>query len=110
MKKRISVSTKNSIYLIDPQDILYCKSSNSSTTIFLNDAETVVFSKGINTVAQMLEGNDFIRPHQSYLVNRNHISLVEKGVEYTLVLINQARIPIATRRRKEIMKIIKIGN
>lgn len=110
MKKHISVNTKNSIYLVDPDDILYCKSNNSTTTIYLKDAGPVAISKGISVVEKLLEGvnskNGFIRPHQSYLVNRNHIVQVDKTKDCCLILSNQEKIPVSTRRRKEIVEIL----
>ena len=107
MKKRISLSTKNSIFFIATKDILYCKNNNSSTTFFIKNGDPVVISKGIKAVEKLLEGNDFIRPHQSYLVNRIHISHVDKTKPCSLVLSNQERIPISTRKRKEIIDMIK---
>jgi len=107
MAKRIPINTKNSVFFIDPTDILYCQSDNTTTTLFLQNGETIVVSKGIKLVQKMLEGNNFLRPHQSYLVNRNHIILIDKTPDYCLILKNQIKIPISTRKRKEIMEIIK---
>ncbi|MCF8373869.1 MAG: LytTR family transcriptional regulator [Bacteroidales bacterium] len=107
MKKRISLSTKNSIFFIATEDILYCRSNNSSTTFYLANGDPVVISKGIKEVEVLLEGNDFIRPHQSYLVNRIHISHVDKTQPCSLFLTNQVRIPISTRKRKEVINRIK---
>jgi archaellum component FlaG (FlaF/FlaG flagellin family) len=56
MKKHISVNTKNSIYIVDPDDILYCKCNNSTTIIYLKDAGSVAISKGISAVEKLLEG------------------------------------------------------
>lgn len=114
MKNRISVSTKDTIYLLDPADIMYFKCNNSTTTLFLKNAESVSVSKGMSAVEKLLENcgfkDSFIRPHQSYLVNRNHILLVDKTPRYFLVLSNQQKIPVSVRRRKAIMEIIKISN
>jgi len=107
MVKRIPINTRNSVFFIEPIHILYCQSDNATTTLFLLNEETIIVSKGIKLVEKMLEGNDFIRPHQSYLVNRNHIVLINKTPEYSLTLRNQIKIPISTRKRKEILEILK---
>jgi two-component system LytT family response regulator len=109
MKKRISICTKNSFYLVDPEDIVYCKSNNSRTTLFLKGAYQIIISKGMSAVEKLLEGSSFIRTHQTYLVNRNHIVQVDKTHDYCLILSNQEEIPISIRRRKEILEIIKVG-
>jgi len=111
MKKRIQINTKDSIYFIVPEEVVYCKSDQSSTTIFLENNEQVSISREINDIEKILEGNNFIRPHQSYLVNRNFIKLVDMADDYTLVLTTQEKIPTSAQMRKEIMDIIlKIQN
>lgn len=113
MKKRITVSTKKTIYLIEPDKILYCRCNNSSTTLFLMDGESLQISKGLAAVEKLLKENGFenvfIRSHQSYLVNRNEIVRIDKTHDHHLILSNQEMIPISTRRRKEIMNLITIG-
>lgn len=107
MKKRISLSTKNSIFFIATEDILYCKCNNTSTTFHLKGSEPIIISKGIKTVGEMLDDPNFIRPHQSYLVNRIHIDHIDKTQPCSLMLKNRERIPISTRKRKEIIDLIK---
>lgn len=107
MKERISINTKHNIYLVDPGDIMYCKCNNSTTSLYLKDADPMIISKGIGAVEVLLKGNGFIRPHQSYLVNINNIMQVDKTKDYCLILTNHVRIPVSTRRRKEIMEVLK---
>jgi two-component system LytT family response regulator len=113
MKKRISLSTKESLYLLDPDDIMYCKCNNALTSIFLKNDDPLIISKGLSALENLLEesgfNHHFIRTHQSYLVNRNHILRVDKTDGYSLILSNHAQIPVSTRRRKEIINIIRIG-
>lgn len=106
MKKRIPINTKDSIYFIVPDEVVYCKSDHSTTTIFLDNGQEVFISMEINDIEKLLEGNSFMRPHHLYLVNRNFIKLVDMANDYTLVLTNQKKIPTSVDRRKEIMDII----
>lgn len=106
---RISIFTKEHIYFLSPGEILYCKSNNTSTTIHLENNEVIVISKSLVAVEKLFKGNQFIRPHQSYLVNQNHIVLIDKANDFSLVLSNQVRIPVSVRRRKAMMDIIKVG-
>jgi len=109
MEKRIPLATKNNIYLIIPDDILYCKCNNTSTTFYLRNQPSITISKGMKVVEKLLDGYNFIRPHQSYLVNQGHIVLVDKIDNYALVLSNNQRLPSAIRRRKEMMDLLKVG-
>lgn len=109
MEKRIPLTTKNNIHFIIPDDILYCKCNNTSTTFYLRNQPSITISKGIKVVEKLLEEHHFIRPHQSYLVNQGHIVQVDKTDNYTLVLSNNQRLPSAIRRRKEMMHVLKVG-
>jgi len=75
----------------------------------LIDSETVIISKGLDAIEKLLEGNAFIRVHPNYLVNRNHIALVDIAHDYNLVLTNQEKIPTDETRLNEIMEFIQIG-
>ncbi|MFA9391290.1 MAG: LytR/AlgR family response regulator transcription factor [Prolixibacteraceae bacterium] len=109
MKKRISIKTKSNIYFVDPGDIVYCQCNYAATTIYLKTDDPITISRGIKEVEALFDDSDFIRPHQSYLVNRNHITLIETVNNYHLILSNQARIPVSTRRRKAMLDRIKFG-
>lgn len=107
MAERIALVTQDHVYLVLPHEILYCKSNNMLTTFFLKDNSQLVVSKSIKAVEKMLEPHGFIRPHQSYLVNKEHIIRIDKNEGYTLVLSNKQKIPSATRRRKEMLEELK---
>jgi len=109
MTKRLTLSTKNSIHLVDSDDILFCKCNNSSTSFFLQNSASIIVSKGIHEIELLLQGADFIRPHQSFLVNRKHVVRIDKLNDYTLVLSNNEHIPVSVRRRKHIVEIFKQG-
>lgn len=109
MEKRISLVTQNHIHRVLPSTILYCKCNNTSTTFHLESNEILVISKGIKAVEDMLKEQQFIRSHQSYLVNINHIVRVDKAKDYNLVLTNNEKVPSSIRRRKELMQALKAG-
>lgn len=109
MEKRIPLYTKDTIYFVSSDEILYCKCNNTSTTFYLQNGANITISKGIKAVEQMLEGGHFIRSHQSFLVNQKYISHIDKSDNYTLVLENDQKLPTSLRRRKKIMETLKIG-
>lgn len=109
MTQRITLVSQDQILFVSPDDILYCKCNNSSTTFYMQNGESFIISKGMAVVSKMLEAADFIQPHQSYLVNKKHIVRVDKADDYLLILSNQQKIPTATRRRKELLANLKSG-
>lgn len=75
---KLVVACKDVIHLIRPEDVLYCESDNSYTTIFLNNKEEFIASKSISKVALELNSDKFIRVSQSHLVNKDYIKTIDK--------------------------------
>ncbi|MCU4175131.1 LytR/AlgR family response regulator transcription factor [Carboxylicivirga sp. N1Y90] len=106
--KKISLSTRNFIHLIKVENILYCQSNNSYTTFFFNDnKETITVSVSIKKIEEQLCNNNFIRPHQSYLVNTLYIKSLSKISDGELLLANGTYIPVSSRKKKAILHFLK---
>jgi len=104
---RIILHTTESIYFIKINDIRYCKSNNSYTAFYTRDNESVVVSKNIKDCENFLAGYGFIRPHQSYLVNLEHLQRIDKTNGFQLILTGNISIPSSTRRKKELFQILQ---
>ena len=63
---------------IDAKDICYFQADNNSTDIHLNNGEMVTAFKTLKHFEGILS-HPFIRIHNSYIVNRNHISRIHTG-------------------------------
>ena len=63
---------------IDAKDICYFQADNNSTDIHLNNGEMVTAFKTLKHFEGILSF-PFIRIHNSYIVNRNHISRIHTG-------------------------------
>ena len=63
---------------IDAKDICYFQADNNSTDIHLNNGEMVTAFKTLKHFEGILS-HPFIRIHNSYILNRNHISRIHTG-------------------------------
>lgn len=104
--KKIVLRTTEAMHIIDVAEILYCKSDNSYTTFYLTDKKEILVSKPIKEYAELLEEFNFLRPHQSYLVNLNAIKKLDKSDGGFLIMNNGSEIPISTRRKQSLMQIL----
>ena len=71
------------------------------------DNEPVVVSKNIKDCENFLTDYGFIRPHQSYLVNLDHLQRIDKTNGFQLILTGNISIPSSTRRKKELFQILQ---
>ncbi|ATP57181.1 hypothetical protein CPT03_12210 [Pedobacter ginsengisoli] len=93
--KKLMVSSQESLRLVSCSDILYCKSDNCYTSIFLNNGEELVVCKSLKKISQELNPLLFIRVNQSYLINKDFIKIIDKKNKF-IELASSQRIPFTT--------------
>ena len=104
--ERLVVSDKNNIYLIDLNDILYCKGEGNYTTFHLQNESPIVISKHLKTYEKILLGDKFFRVHNSFIVSLKQVKRIEKGTSDMLIMTNGDKVPIATRRKSDVINIL----
>lgn len=104
LQKKLVLRTSDSLHIININDISHCKSDNSYTTFFLNNNEEIVVSKSIKDYANLLSEYRFLRPHQSYLVNLNYITKIDKKDGGYIITQSGMEIPISARRKHTIFE------
>lgn len=104
---KLIISTQKVYYLLNICDILYCRSHNSYTTFYFKDYEQVKVSISIKQVEEKLKGHNFIRPHQSYLVNLNYIQSVSRKQEVKIYINGGIIIPVSKRNKKSVIENIE---
>lgn len=105
--QRIILNTADSVFLVQLQHILYCKSNNSYTTFYLTNHEPIIVSRNIKEYENQLHKSQFFRTHQSYLVNLLHIKSIEKQNDFSILLSDNSRIPTSTRKRKMLLHFLQ---
>ncbi|MCF8379831.1 MAG: LytTR family DNA-binding domain-containing protein [Bacteroidales bacterium] len=104
---KIMLRTLNTMHLVNISDILFCKNDNSYTTFYLISDEKIMVSKGIAFYEEILTDSGFYRPHQSFLVNLNHVKKLDKTDGGFVILDSGKEIPVSTRRKKGLIQILE---
>lgn len=82
-------------------EIVCCESEGSYTIFHLSNGEKITTSKSIIEYELMLEENDFMRIHRSFLINVQHVKSYERGEGGTLTLSNGKEVDVS-RRKKDV--------
>jgi len=101
--QKIVIKTTYKTYFVDVSKILYCHSEGSYTKIVLNES-SILASKNLKYFQDLLAEYSFIRTHQSYLVNKIHVTGLEND---TIILNGSLNIPISLRRKAEIKALLE---
>ncbi len=106
--EKIPISFQDKINLIKIEDIIYCESNDNYTTFFLLDGSKILSSKTIKFYEEQLQDYNFIRPHQSYIVNKKYIESYNKKEGGGLILINNIEIPVSRQKKELVLELFKL--
>jgi len=107
--KKIPLNLSNKIILVEADNILYCKSDGSYTTVFMTDGTEHLVSKSIKYFEELLPESYFVRVHKSYMVNLNEIKELIKQGTGEIILSNERIIPISRSHRKQVFEALNIS-
>ncbi|GAB3923892.1 LytR/AlgR family response regulator transcription factor [Mucilaginibacter myungsuensis] len=103
-QKRIALPDQHQIRYVLIDDIICCSADNTYTSFYLlNEGKPVVVSKPISEYEQILSVYGFVRIHQSWLINKNHIDSFKKADGGYLLMDNKMSVPVS-RQRKHLLK------
>jgi two-component system LytT family response regulator len=97
--KKIVLKTSDRIYLVNVKDIIRCEAENNYTNFYLANRTKIMVSKTIKTYETLLSEHEFLRVHQSHLVNLNFIQHFDKPDGGMLVLSDNSTIPVSHQKR-----------
>lgn len=101
---KMCVSTQESLEFFKIEDILYLAGDGSYTHFHLRNGNKIISSKPLKFYEDLLPQDNFLKCHQSYIVNTSSIIRYLKAG--FLVLDNNAEIPVATRRREAVVRVL----
>ena len=106
-EKKIILRTSDTIHLVKVKNISYCESDQSYTTFYLKSGQKIVVSKTLREFEDMLKDSGFFRVHKSFLVNISTIERFEKADGGFLVMENEDRVPVSSRKKEELMQLFE---
>lgn len=93
---------------LDPNDIVYCKSSGRYTEFYLVDKKrTIISSKTLGQYERSLDPVYFYRIHNTYLINLLHLNNINKKAGNYCEISNGDFLPISRRRYEALIKSLR---
>ncbi|MBO9204441.1 MULTISPECIES: LytR/AlgR family response regulator transcription factor [Niastella] len=99
---RIALPTAKETRFAKTEEIIRCESSNTYTTFFLVSGEKIMVSKPIYEFEELLADYQFIRCHQSHIVNKKFIKSWVKANGGHLLLYDKTEVPVSRQKREEL--------
>lgn len=104
--ERITLPTFEGFRFINLKDIIRCESDNNYTNFLLNSGEKILVTKTLKEYDETLSDTDFIRVHQSHLVNIKFIDRYIKGDGGTIIMTDGSEVEVSRRRKEDFLRVI----
>jgi len=102
-KKQLAISTLEGIYFVALDEIIHVDADSSYTKLFLINDEKIMSSKPLKYFEELLEDYDFVRIHQSHIINLKHIRRYVRGDGGQVIMMNGAEIEVSRRKKDDLL-------
>lgn len=103
--QKMVISTLEGLIFIEITDIVHCDSDGSYCKIWLTGGESVMVSKSLKEVEEILYFDFFYRSHYSHLINLNHIKKFVRA-DGLVWMSNGRQVPVARSKRQEFIELV----
>lgn len=92
---------------INSNDVLYLEADNNSTDLHLSDGEMVTAFKTLKHFETVLPQSQFLRIHNSYIININHVSRIHTGNTVCYIKNSSTKLPFSKSYKENVDLIIE---
>ena len=104
--KRIALNTQEKTLIKEISEIVRCESSVNYTMFYFSDSTRLMVTQTLKNYDDLLSPYDFLRVHQSHLINSKFVKEYNKSDGGYLVLKDNSTVPVSTRRKNVVMEMI----
>ncbi len=97
-RDKLILRLQEGLQIISIKSLVYCQSDKGYTTFYMADGKSYLVSKSIKEYEKELEGMNFFRSHQSYIVNMDFVDRYDKNGY--IILQNNETIPVSVRKKE----------
>lgn len=100
--KKIVLKTADNLFIVQLSAIIYLMADGAYTNFYLNNGNKILVSTHLKEYDDLFKGLHFFRPHQSYLINIQHLVRFDKKEGGHLIMSNNSSIPVSSRKKEAI--------
>lgn len=106
-QKKIALSTSERIQVFNISDIIRCESQDNYTKFFIKGHKPLLISRTLKEYDEILKDDNFLRVHQTHLINLDFIKSYEKQSGGYILMEDDSDIPVAQRKKEWVINILK---
>ena len=102
-KKQLAISTLEGIYFATLDEIIHVDADSSYTKIYITSGDMIMSSKPLKYFEELLEDYDFVRVHQSHIINLKLIRRYVRGDGGQVIMMNGTEIEVSRRKKDDLL-------
>ncbi|WP_258103595.1 LytTR family DNA-binding domain-containing protein [Marinoscillum sp. MHG1-6] len=102
--KNICLSTAEGMEFIKENEILFCKANGSYTDFRLKNGRNILVSKHLKEYEDLLPSDNFMRVHNSYLINLTGVKKFVKSEGGYILMNDESMVSISPKKKDEFME------
>ena len=99
----ITLNTQEEIRIVKRDDIIRMESMGNYTTFHIADKSKVLVTKTMKDYVDIV-GPDFLRVHQSHMINKKHVRSYIKTEGGYLLMNDDSRVPVSVRKKAAVIE------
>ena len=103
--KKLALNTLEKIHIVSVDEILRCESEINYTKCHFTGGSRLLVTKTLKEFDKLLKDHNFIRVHQSHLINAEFIKEFLKS-DGNVVMKDGTKVPVSTRKKQVLMEMI----
>jgi two-component system LytT family response regulator len=105
---KVVISSSKGFTVVSPDEIIMCKAESYCTFIYLTGSGVISSSRNLKYYENLLPCEKFMRVHNSYLVNLNHVR--EYSNQEVIMLSESRSSPLSNVHKQEFLKMFRSRN
>ena len=104
---KITISSAEGLHFVEIPAIIRIEGEGNYATFYLQDGERVVASRNLKAYEELLPGDQFIKTHQSHIVNLRYVKKLLQQDGGLLQMADGSEVPLARRRKEAVMEALR---
>ncbi len=103
----LCVPTRDGFEFINTAEIVYCQADNNYCIIHIEGEKPRVVTKTLKDIESQLDPEQFLRTHQSYLINLDHVKAYSRVDGGMIIMSNKVKLPVSRTKKERVVERLK---
>ena len=107
-QNKFSISVGGEVFFVDLDEVLYFEADANYTNIYINNKNKIMSSKNLKKIEEGINMNDFMRIHNSYIINLKNVTRFNKGLTKKVIMKDGRELEISRSKINELVGRLEI--